>query len=334
MIVPYLYTSKEVVHVCTWYDLLPDEVIEQFEKETGIKVICDLFDSNDVLETKLLTENPGYDIVTPSAMPYLSRGIELDLFEKLDKTQLSNLKNVDERIYTKMKHLKDYGVLYGFGTFGLLYNKDFISKHFPEGVKSYSAIFDFKNIKKIASFGIALGDEAQDVISSVLTFLETDDIQKAYKLLENIRPYIKYFNIARHANDLVMREIVISLTPNHEAVRAVFKSKQLEFFIPESEKSFWCDTLAIPKKAPNLRNAYKFMNFLLREDIAVKITNETFLPNSVSFKYHQKVNDQIKKNKQLFLDNIDQYSLHKPKTLEDYRSISENWMRIIMGKKL
>ena len=333
-LIPQFLKSEEVVHVCTWYDLLPESVIKDFEKETKIKVVCDFFDNNDILEAKLLTENVGYDVVTPTAVPYLSRGMELGLYEKLNKEYLPNLKYVSPILFEKTKSLKDYGIAYGFGTFGILYNPKVVNKIFPT-INSYAVFFDPQNVKKVAPYGVALNDDALDVLASVCDFYQISDENKAYAILEEIRPYIKYFNISRHANDMNMQEIVLSLTPNHEAVRAVVSSKkiQLQFFIPPSEKTLWCDMLAIAKGAPHLKNDYRFINFLLRPDIAARITNETLLPNSVSFQNREFVEKEIQDNPQLFLPHLEHYHLHKTKTLTEYREISERWIRIITRKK-
>jgi len=333
IIVPsiFSYQNKNVVYVCTWADMLPKSVAQQFEKETGIKVIYDFFDNSDILTVKLLTENPGYDIITPSVMPHLHRGIQMGVFEKLDKSQLPNLKNVSSLVDEKMKEFDDYGVAYGFGTFGLLYNQAVLSEGFPV-IDSYAVIFDPEQVQKIAPYGVALSDDWADVLTSMLNFYKTDDIEKAYRVLGCIRSYIKYFNVSRHANDFMMQEIVLSFTPNHEAIKAIVLSEnvKLKFVIPKDEKNFWCDALSIVKKAPNLKNAYKFINFLLRPDIAAKITNETLLPNSVSYKDRTLVRSDIRYNKQLFLENIEKYHLPKPKKLKEYRELSERWMRIVM----
>ncbi|USO02157.1 MAG: extracellular solute-binding protein [Alphaproteobacteria bacterium] len=331
---PYFYSQsqkKEKIYICTWVDMIPNSVIKQFEQETGIKVFYDFLDNSDILEVKLFTGNPGYDIMTPSAMPHLHRGIEMGIFEKLDKKKLPNLKNISESVYEKIKSVKDYGIVYGFGTFGLLYNSEVVERIFPV-VDSYEMLFDPEKIKKIAPYGVALSDEWQDVLTSILNFYKTDDMKKAYKVLSKIRLHIKYFNVSRHANDFAMEEIVVSFTPNHEAIKAVkfSENKKFKFMIPKDEKNFWCDTLAIVKKAPHLKNAYKFINFLLRPDIAAKITNETLLPNGVSYQYRHLVREDIRNNKQLFLDDIEKYHLHKTMTLKEYREVSENWMRIVM----
>lgn len=334
VVAPYFSKSQETLNICTWYDLIPESVIKKFEEESGIKVVQDFFDGNDILETKLLTDNPGYDVVTPTAMPYLSRGIALGLYTKLDFRQLPNIVNVSPIIDEKNKNQKEYGVAYGFGTFGLFYNKKIVHKFFPV-VDSYELLFNLENVKKLAPYGIALNDDVMDVLSSVMTLYGFNTNEEAYKVLARIRPYIKYFNISRHANDMNLQEIVISLTPNHEAMKAVKQSKEgkFGFVIPKSEKTLYCDALSIPKGAPHLKNAYTFINFLLRPDIAAMITNETLFPNSVSFVNPDLVNEEIKNSPQLFLTNIEEYHLHKSKNLTEYRQMSEQWIRIIMGKK-
>lgn len=340
---PYSYRGQEVVYICTWYDLLPKEVIYQFEQETGIKVIYDVFDSNDILETKLLTGYSGYDVVTPSASPYFVRGVNLGVFEALDKSMLSNYKNIDQVVLEQFGVCDPdhkYGVPYGFGTFGLVYNKE-ITDRLGVSLCGYDGIFNPETAKKLRPYGIALGDEPFDILPSILGYLGMGDVNldevhldKVFLILSKIRPYIKHFNSARHINDLLVQEIALALSSNHDAMKAIYSQSEVKlgFFIPESESQLWIDAFAIPKNAPNIRNAHTFINFMLREDIAAKITNVTFLPNSVSRASMSLVNSELRNDKNLFLERLEKYRVYVPQTVPLYRQVIKMWTRMRLGR--
>lgn len=147
----------EYVNVCNWYGMLPLNIVEQFEQETGIKIRYDVFDNNDVLEAKLLATNSGYDVVFPSLSPYVAHQLEVGVYQPLNKNLLLNLKEVDPFLKEQTKKIdKDlvYCIPYIWGTTGLLFDEDKLSQIGIEEPNDLSIIFDLEKVKKISSFGL------------------------------------------------------------------------------------------------------------------------------------------------------------------------------------
>src|SRR4051812_1695241 len=199
-IAPVLAADK-IVHVYNWSDYIDPDVLKDFTKETGIKVVYDTYDSNDTLETKLLAGKSGYDIVVPSAAN-LAREIRAGALRKLDKTKLPNLAHIWTDIAKRMADYdpgNQYSVNYMWGTTGLGYNIDQIKKRMPDApLNSWDMIFKPEVISKFADCGINLLDSSDDLLSPALLYLGLNpdshnvaDIDKAGALLKKIRPYIQ-----------------------------------------------------------------------------------------------------------------------------------------------
>ena len=193
--------EEKTVVIYNWSDYIGDTTTADFEAKTGIKVIYDVMDSNEVLETKLLAGRTGYDIVVPTA-PFLERQIKTGVFRKLDKSKLPNLANMDPEIM-KRTALHDPGnehsIIYLWGTIGLGYNKDMVKKALgTDTIDSWSAIFEPKNAAKLAKCGITILDAPTDVFGSVAIYKGLDpnsekpeDLAVVEETLTKIRPYVK-----------------------------------------------------------------------------------------------------------------------------------------------
>ncbi len=163
---PAANTEEKVVNVYNWSDYIAEDTIAKFEKETGIKVNYDMYDGNEMLETKLLAGNSGYDVVVPSAS-FLERQIKAGVYQKLDKSKLPNLKNMDPEIMQRAA-LHDPGnehaVVYMWGTTGIGYNPDKIAKAFPNApVDSWSLVYEPENASKLKGCGIAVLDSPSEI---------------------------------------------------------------------------------------------------------------------------------------------------------------------------
>lgn len=278
-----------VLNVYNWSDYIDPSVVPAFEKEYGIKVNYDVFDSNEVLETKLLAARTGYDVVVPSAS-FLQRQIQAGVFQKLDKSQLPNLKNLDPAI-NQIILVNDpgnqYGVPYLWGTSGVAYNEARIRQAMPDApVDSLAMFFDPEVVRHFKSCGVSILDAPDEMVGTALVFLGRDgnsesleDLKAAEKVLLSIRPYIRYINSSRYIEDLANDELCLALGWSGDAGQARARASengkdvQIRYNIARQGAIMFFDMLAIPADAPHPANAHLFINYLLRPDVAAKNSN-------------------------------------------------------------
>lgn len=295
---PAAHGSAKVLNVYNWSDYIDPAVIASFEKRYGIVVHYDVYDSNYVLETRLLAGHTGYDVVVPSA-PFLERQIKAGVYRKLDRSQLPNLKNVDPQV-ARATALYDpgnqYAVDYMWITSGVGYNTAMVRKRLPDApLDSWRMLYDPAVVSKFADCGVTLLDAPSEVVGTVLLYLGKNpnsespaDLAAAAKVLEAIRPYIRYVQSSRYINDLADGEICVALGWSGDVMQARDRARQagngidIAYSIPKEGAVENFDMLAIPADAPHPGNALKFINYLLRPDIAAKNSNLVEYANSVA----------------------------------------------------
>lgn len=284
--------SRPRINVYGWYGIISREILKDFEKETGIEVVYDVYDNNDSLEAKLLATNSGYDIVFPSFIPYAARQLSMGVYQKIDMDFVPNIKNVSGDItnkYTENGGDLNYLIPLFWGTIGIAYDENVLSQIFPdEKIISYDVLFNPEKIKQLAKFGISFPEEYIDIFPQTNIYLNHGSSEKLHlksiKLLnsyidhfKHIRTYIKKFSSNTMINDLISGEVCIAIGCSDNALRAKrsgkFVNKNIKYVIPENSGMLWIDCVGIPQKAPHKKNAYKFLNYLLRPDVAAKITN-------------------------------------------------------------
>ena len=281
--------EDKVLSVYNWSDYIGETTIADFEAKTGIKVTYDMFDSNEVLETKLLAGRTGYDVVVPSAN-FLERQIKAGVFLALDKSKLPNLANMDPEIMQRVA-LHDPGnehaINYLWGTTGIGYNPDMAKKALgTDTIDSWSAIFDPANAAKLAKCGISMLDAPSEVMDSVLIYLGRDpnsekaeDLAAAEETLMKVRQYVRYFHSSQYINDLATGEICVSLGWSGDALQARARGSEAEkkvnvaYTVPKEGAIMWFDMLAIPADAPHPGNAHAFLNFVMEPEVAAGISN-------------------------------------------------------------
>lgn len=292
----YVFLPERVpehfVNVYNWYGMMDPKVLQQFEKETGIKVRYDLFDSNDTLEAKLLAGHSGYDVVFPSATPYMKGQITAHVYQPIDRTQIPNWDNIDPDILKTMQETdpdNSMSVPYYWGTLGFAYNKEEILKRLPDApVRSYGMLFDPTVVSHFKDGGVTFLEEAVDVYPQALLFLkrdphseDPDDLAAAHEQLLRIRPYIMRFSGSRFVEELVSGQTCIAQVWSGEAQIAIDRGKEMGktiiYVIPEEGTSLWIDAIGIPRDAPHPENAHKFINFLLRPEISAQISEASHL---------------------------------------------------------
>ncbi len=332
--------SQDVVHFYNWADYIAEDTVSRFTKETGIKVVSDIFDSGDTLEAKLLTGNSGYDVVVPGVF-YMARQTQAGVYMPLDKNELPNTKHLDKGIMASLSGLdKDnkYGVPYLWGTTGIGYNIDLVKKYLGEDapVDSWDLVFKPENMKKLAACGVTFINSADEVFPLVLNYLGQDpnsekksDYKKnsaGAKLLRDVKPYIKQFSSTTYISDLASGEICVAVGYNGDMLQARARAEEagnginIAYTIPKEGTSMWFDMLAIPSDAKNAAAAHKFVNFLMRPDVIADVTNYVWYanPNTSATKLLDKdissdagiyPSDEVRKN--LFTQNIRKPKLNK-----------------------
>ena len=285
------------LNVYNWSDYIAPDTIPKFERETGIKVSYDVYDANEVLEAKLLAGRSGYDIVVPSASPFMARQIAAGVYRVLDKAKLPNWQSLDPRILELVAAADPgnaHGVPYLWSDTGIGYNEAQV--HSAVGgtapVDSLALILDPTVAAKLAPCGISLLDTPQEVFPTALAYLGLDpksrdlgDLDKAFAALEKIRPYIRKFHSSQYINDLANGDLCVALGYSGDVVQARNRAREagnevvIGFRVPKEGAMMSVDMLGIPADAPHPENATRFIDYLLRPAMIAAITNAVSYPN-------------------------------------------------------
>jgi putrescine transport system substrate-binding protein len=281
--------DAKVVHVYNWANYIEPTLLEKFTAETGIKVVYDVYDSNEMLESKLMAGQSGYDVVVPTAS-FLERQVDAGVFLELDRAQLPNWKNLDPEILERValhdpgnKHAVDYM----WGTTGIGYNETKVKAIMPDApVDSWKLILDPTVASKFKDCGISVLDGPTDVVPGVLAYLGLDptseseqDLAKAEQTLMAIRPYLRMIHSSNYIDALANGEICIALGWSGDILQARDRAAEagldqsIKYFVPKEGTIIWFDLLAIPRDAPHPGNAHALINFLQRAEVAAANSN-------------------------------------------------------------
>lgn len=297
VLAPLARAGDKVVNIYNWADYIDPAVLRQFMRETGIRVVYDTFDSNEALEAKLLAGDTGYDVVVPSGT-FLQREIEAGLYQKLDKSQLPNWKNLWPAI---MAHLavydpgNRYAVNYMWSTIGIAYNVAKVKKRLGRrAIDSWKTVFNSAILRRFSDCGVDMLNNPQDLFSVALRYMgrkpnsqRFPDIRKAARLIMHLRPYVKSFASSESINALADGDICLAVTGEGDALQARDRAREagngarIDYVIPREGTLISLDNLAIPKDAPHVGQAYRLINFLLRPDIAARNSRMTRFANGV-----------------------------------------------------
>jgi spermidine/putrescine-binding protein len=282
--------EEKIVNVYNWADYIGPTTLADFERRTGIKVNYDTYDSNEILETKLLTGRTGYDIAVPSLTNF-ERLANAGAFRELDRSQLPNLANMDPWVMRSMA-LNDRdnarAIPYMWGTIGIGYVPERVERALgTRTIDSWSAVFDPAVASKLSSCGIALLDAPEDVFASALVYLGRDpnsekpeDLAAAEALLQRVRPYVRYIDAYRHVDDLASGEICVSLSWNGQIIQArergaeAMNPVEVAYANPKEGSTLWFDAIGIPADAPHPGNAHAFLNFLMEPEVIAAISQQ------------------------------------------------------------
>ena len=287
--------QERTVNVYNWSDYIDEEILDDFKNETGINIVYDVFDSNEVLETKLLAGGTGYDVVVPSGT-FLSRQIKAGVFKKLDQSKLPNLSNMWEDIEERVALYdpgNEYSINYMWGTTGIGYNVGLIEERMSDApIDSWEIIFNPDVLAKFEDCGIFLLDAPTELVPAALNYLgidpdskNPDDIEKAGELLLEIRPYIQKFHSSEYINALANGDICLALGWSGDILQARDRAAEadnnveVEYSIPKEGALMWFDQMAIPNDAKNVEEAHIFMDYIMRPEVAAKASNYVYFAN-------------------------------------------------------
>ena len=331
---PAASDEEKVLNIYNWSDYLAEDTIPNFEKETGIKVRYDIFDSNEILHAKMVAKKTGYDIVVPSSN-WGKMQMDGGLLQKLDKSKIPNLKNLDPTVLAQMAKLdpgNEYLVdwLWSYTTVGI--NVDKVKKALgtmPMPENTWDLVFDPKYTNKLKSCGISMLDAPSEVWPIALRYVgkpefSTDaaDYQVAFDMLKKVRPDIKRFNSGGQIEDLASGNICVALgwagDFNLARKRSIEnKTEQnIEALITKMGGYMFMDTMAIPADAKHVDNAHKFINYILRPEVHAGLTNAVTYanPNKAATQF---VDPEIKNNKSVYLSDADVANLIPPGNVDN-----------------
>jgi putrescine transport system substrate-binding protein len=268
------------LNLYNWADYIAKDTVPNFEKESAIQVRYDVYDGDETLQAKLLTGSTGYDVVVPTSN-FLARQIEAGIYQKLDKSKLPNLANLDHSLLKLVADAdpgNQYAVPWAWGTTGLGYNVTRVKRILGDDapLDTWDILFKPEYLSRLKSCGVSVLDAPTDVFAVTLHYLGRDpnsenpaDYQAAYEALRKIRPYITQFNATSYINDLAGDDICFALSwsgdvsmANHRA-REAHKSYEVRYFIP-----------------PHPEAALEWINYIERPEVHAGITNEVFYPNA------------------------------------------------------
>ena len=333
--------EPKVLNIYNWSDYIAEDTIQNFEKETGIKVRYDTYDNNEILHAKLVAGKTGYDIVVPGSH-FAKNQIEGGLLQKLDRSKLSNWGNLDKGLLEQLAKLDPGNAylvdwLWGYVTVGINVNKvkaALGSMPMPEN--AWSLLFDPKYVSKLKSCGVSVLDSASEVLPAALMYVgkppysrNAADYAVAAQMLKSIRPYVTRFSSSGYIEEMASGAtcLVMGFSGDINIARSralEAKAKPpvvIEAFVPKTGATLFFDTMAIPKDAPHVENAHLFINYILRPEVHASLTNKVFYanPNAASLKYVKK---DVAENKSIFLDAAAAKTMIAPDALpQDLRRV-------------
>jgi len=278
-----------VVNLYIWSDYLAPDTLSNFEKQTGIKVNVAYYDTNETLETKLLAGSSGFDVVLPTAS-YFERQIKAGVYRELDKEKLPNLKNMDPQLMQLVARHDPgnaHGIIYLWGTNGIGYNEKMVKAALPNvPLDSWKLAFDPAYVSKLAKCGVSVLDSPAEMLRAVYNYLgkdpnsqNADDLVQAEKVLMGIRPYIRNINSSEYIEALANGDLCLSVGYNGDVLQArdraheAGKGIEVKYFVPKEGTILWFDMMAVPKDAPHLEAAYRFINYVMDPHVIADISN-------------------------------------------------------------
>jgi len=339
------FSNAQNLLIYNWADYIDPDTLKDFKQQTGVNVFYDVFDSNEVLESKLLAGRTGYDLVVPSSH-FLARQIKTGAFYKLDKSKIPNLQKLDPKLLKFTEHddpNNEYSVPYLWGTNGIGYNVDKVKQVLGiDKIDSWAYLFEPANLKKLTSCGVAFLDSADEMMPAMLHYLKlnpnstnSEDYKKAEAKFMKIRQYVTYYHSSKYVTDLANGNICIAAGFSGDVMQAIDRAKDanngvnVAYVVPKEGSALWFDMMAIPKDAPNIDIAHDFINFILEPKNIAKVSNYVGYANAVP-EAMQHMDSDIVSNQNIYpdlskLDNM-YISINLPSNI--VREMNRSWIKI------
>lgn len=332
-----------------WSDYIGENTLADFQKATGIRVIYDTFDSYETVQGKLLPGRSGYDLVVMNAAlvpPLLNAGV----FQPLDKSRLPSWGNLDPQVLASLEHYDPgvtYSAPYTWGSNGITYNVDMIKARMPDApIGSLAMVFDPEVVSRFADCGVTLIDSPTDVLPLALAYLgrdpnsaEPEDLKAAQDLLLKVRPYIRKFDSMSYLNGLANGDQCIAMTWSGDYATAQARATEagakvkLDYFIPREGSLIWFDDFYIPKDAPHVENAHKFIEFMLQPRVIAQVTDYIRYANSNQAAMPL-ISAEVRNDPAIYPDDATRARLFTQKTQPQkaMRLITRTWNAVKTGK--
>jgi len=341
--------QEKVVNVYNWSDYIDPAIIEEFTKETGIKVVYDVYDNNEMLETKLLAGGSGYDVVAPTA-PFLMRQIAAGVYQKLDKAKLPNLKNMWPEITSRLATYdpgNEYAVNYMWGTTGIGYNVAKVKAALGDvPVDSWDILFKPENAKKLKTCGINILDASDETFAIGMNYIGknpdskvTADLEAGGKVYKDIRPSVKTFNSSAYIDELANGDSCITIGWSGDVLQAKTRAEEAKngveigYAIPKEGTYLWMDNFAIPADAKNVDSAHAFINYMMKPEVIAKASDYVQYANG-NLASQALIDKAVFENPQVYPDAATMKKLFtiSPYGPKDQRVLNRVWTQIKTGK--
>lgn len=289
--------AQKQVNVYNWSDYIAEDQLKVFTQQTGIKVNYTTYDSNEILDAKLRAGRSGYDVVVPTASPFLVRQLAARLYQPLDKAKLRNLGNLDPVIMASLAKYdpgNTHAIAWMWGTIGIGYNVPEIRKRMANApVDSLAMIFDPAIVSRFVDCGVMMLDSPTDVFPAALKYLQLDpdskkseDLEKAAAVIKAIRPFVRKFHSSEYINALAGGDICLAFGYSGDVLQArergaaAAEPREIAYAVPNQGAMLWIDTAAIPKDAPNPDAALRFLDFMMEPKVAAASSTVTRYANA------------------------------------------------------
>ena len=340
--------TPKKLNIYNWADYINPEAIIDFEEEFGIEVTYDIYDSSEIVDTKLMTGRSGYDVVV-HASSFTSRLANLGIFHPVDFDRLPNWRHLDPVLVNAANEKYSnglQGVPFFWGTTGITYNVDMIKTRMPDAPLDSSAIiFNPDIISKFTDCGISFLDDPTSVIPMAMLYLgypsnsvDLEQLREVESLIKAVRPYVTYFSSTKMLLDLPSEEVCIAMSWSGDYSVATNRAKEagidikLDYIIPKEGGGMWFDNMYILEDAPHRENAYLFLNYMLRPEVIAATTNYIGYAN-VNKSATPLVDSHLTEDVAVYPDEETLQRLHTTEILapKEERKRSRTWTKIKTG---
>ncbi len=343
--------AEEQLHIYNWSDYIAKDTIANFEKATGIKVVYDVYDSNELLEAKILAGRSGYDLIFPTARPFADRHLKAGLYQPINKSALSQYANLDTDILHLLVDVdpgNQYLIPYMWGTSGIGVNVDKVKAILGEDMPldTWGLLFDPAIAAKLADCGVTLMDDPTEVFVAARAYAGKDTtdfsrsaVAEAANIVKAIRPNVRYFHSSQYINDLANGDICIAHGYSGDILQARDRAAEagngvnIAYIVPREGAVVWTDVMAILADAPNSQAAHKFIDYVLKPEVSAAITNHVAYANA-NAKATALVDEKIRADKGIYppADTRAKLLTVKTPSNSEIRNMNRAWTRVKTGQ--